>query len=271
MPLAKSNKKYQTKKHTKKKRADTKPKNALSISPLHYLDTVRLNRYIANSGVCSRREADKLIAEGLIRVNGTVITAMGYQVNPHKDRVNYRDKLIYPERMTYILLNKPKDYITTTQDPEGRKTVMNLVKNSCEERIYPVGRLDRNTTGLLLFTNDGELAKKLAHPSGRVRKIYLVELNKPITEMDFQKITTGFALEDGPIDLDGISVVSPDNKSLGVELHSGKNRIVKRIFEHLGYEVVKLDRTVYGGLTKHRLPRGKWRTLTTKELKQFKS
>ncbi len=227
--------------------------------------TIRLNKYIANSGICSRREADKLIEAGEITVNDQVVTEMGYQVKP-ADKVMYRKKLLKREKFVYVLLNKPKDFITTTSDPEERKTVMDLVKNACEERIFPVGRLDRLTTGLLLFTNDGDLAKKLTHPSHKIKKIYQVQLDKPITQKDFDQIAEGLTLEDGPAPVDDLAVLSPDNMVLGIEIHIGRNRIVRRIFDHLGYTVVKLDRVMYADLTKKDLPRGKWRFLTQKEV-----
>lgn len=224
---------------------------------------IRLNRFIANAGVCSRREADELIAQGFVKVNGQVITEMGYQVKP-SDKVTYKGKLLKREKLVYILLNKPKNCITTTDDPEERHTVMEIVKDACDERVYPVGRLDRNTTGLLLLTNDGDLAKKLSHPSSNIKKIYQVGLDKPITESDFYKIQEGFELEDGFIKPDALALLTPN--TLGIELHSGRNRIVRRIFEHLGYSVEKLDRTMYAGLTKKDLPRGKWRFLSQKEV-----
>lgn len=229
----------------------------------------RLNRYIANSGVCSRREADELIARGDISVNGKVVTEMGYKVKDG-DTVKYGTKVLNPERFVYVLLNKPKDYITTTEDPEERKTVMELVADAGNFRMYPVGRLDRNTTGLLLLTNDGELADKLTHPSNNIRKIYQVELDKPITAEDFETIQKGFTLEDGPIKPDALSIITPDAHVVGIEIHSGRNRIVRRIFEHVGYEVTKLDRTTYAGLTKKDLPRGKWRFLDPKEVVKLK-
>lgn len=228
-------------------------------------ETIRLNRFIANAGVCSRREADALIEAGEVKVNGCVITEMGHQVKP-TDEVKHKNKILKREKFVYVLLNKPKDFITTTSDPEDRKTVMELVKNACDERILPVGRLDRKTTGLLLFTNDGDLAKKLTHPSHHVKKLYQVGLDKAITKADFEKIVEGLQLEDGPVQVDDLAVVSEDFKTLGVEIHTGRNRIVRRIFEHLGYQVVKLDRVVYAGLTKKDLPRGKWRFLTQKEV-----
>ena len=190
---------------------------------------------------------------------------MGYKVKP-TDKIYYKGKQIRREKMVYVLLNKPKDYITTMSDPENRKTVMDLVKNACEERIYPVGRLDRNTSGLLLFTNDGALTEKLTHPSYEMQKIYQVELNKPITQNDFERIENGIQLEDGMITVDDLAVVSNDGKTLGIEIHSGRNRIVRRIFESMNYDVEKLDRVMYAGLTKKDLPRGRWRYLTEKEL-----
>lgn len=231
--------------------------------------TIRLNRYIANSGVCSRREADVLIESGEIKVNGEVVTEMGYKVQP-TDNVQYGKKMLNREKMVYVLLNKPKDFITTTDDPEGRKTVMSLVENASKERIFPVGRLDRNTTGLLLFTNDGELAHKLTHPSNAIKKIYQVELDKPITKADFQKIAEGIELEDGKVEVDDIAILGDSNQFLGVEIHVGRNRIVRRIFEHLGYEVVTLDRVQYASLTKKDVPRGNWRFLTEKEVIRLK-
>ena len=231
--------------------------------------SIRLNKYIANAGVCSRREADKLIQAGEVKVNNKVVTELGFKVSP-SDTVKYKGKVLSTEKYVYVLLNKPKDFITTTKDPEGRRTVMELIANACEERIYPVGRLDRNTTGLLLFTNDGTLAEKLAHPSGKVKKVYQVMLDKPLTANDFHKIQEGLELEDGQAVVDDIAVISPDKKMIGLEIHIGKNRIVRRIFEHLGYEVVKLDRVIYAGLDKKNLPRGKWRFLNEKELIRLK-
>ena len=225
----------------------------------------RLNRYISNSGVCSRREADTLIAKGEISVNGKVVKELGFKVKP-TDEVKYRGRVLRKEKPVYVLLNKPKDFITTTSDPKGRKTVMDLVKKATTERIYPVGRLDRNTTGLLLFTNDGEMAKQLSHPSYEVQKIYRVTLDKPFNEEDIEKLKAGLELEDGISKVDGASILSPDGFSVGVELHIGKNRIVRRMFAHLGYEVIRLDRTVYAGLTKETLGRGQWRLLNEREI-----
>jgi len=228
----------------------------------------RLNKYIANSGVCSRRDADKLIAAGEIKINDKIVTELGTKVSPG-DKVTYKGKKLNPEKNVYILLNKPKDFITTTDDPEDRRTVMELVKNAAEERIYPVGRLDRNTTGLLLFTNDGDLAKKLSHPSHMVKKIYRVELDKAISKEDFVKIEEGMTLEDGPVSVDKVALLENKN-TLGIEIHLGRNRIVRRIFEHLGYEVTRLDRVMYANLDKTNLPRGKWRKLSEKEIIQLK-
>lgn len=230
---------------------------------------IRLNKYIADAGVCSRREADTLISAGEIKVNGEVITEMGYKV-ARKDTVTYKGQVLKAEKLVYVLLNKPKGFITTVDDPEDRKTVMNLVENACEERIYPVGRLDRNTTGLLLVTNDGELAKKLTHPSHNIKKIYQVDLDRPFTEEDVEKLQAGLMLEDGEAKVDEVAVLSEDRTILGVEIHSGRNRIVRRLFEHLGYEVMRLDRVMFAGLTKKDLPRGKWRYLSEKELIRLK-
>jgi 23S rRNA pseudouridine2605 synthase len=228
---------------------------------------IRLNRYISNSGICSRREADELIEAGAVSVNGKIITELGFKVRPG-DKVNYGGETLNREKKVYLLLNKPKDYITTTDDPEKRKTVMELLKGACKERVYPVGRLDRATTGLLLFTNDGELAKRLTHPSHGAKKLYHVHLDNPLKKGDFDKIEAGLELEDGPIKVDQIVYAGDtgDKRELGVEIHSGKNRIVRRIFESLGYEVVKLDRVIFAGLTKKDLPRGRWRFLSEKEI-----
>ncbi|MCC9136699.1 pseudouridine synthase, partial [Pontibacter silvestris] len=231
--------------------------------------TIRLNRFIANAGVCSRREADSLIEAGEIRVNGDVVTEMGFKVKP-EDTIQYGKKVLNREKLVYVLLNKPKDFITTTDDPEGRKTVMSLVEKASTERIFPVGRLDRNTTGLLLFTNDGELAQKLTHPSNNVKKIYQVELDKPITKEDFKKVAEGVELEDGKAEVDDVALIGESNKFLGLEIHIGRNRIVRRIFEHLGYEVVTLDRVQYAGLTKKDIPRSDWRYLSEKEVIRLK-
>ena len=232
---------------------------------------IRLNRFIANAGICSRRKADELIAAGVVSVNGEAVTELGFKVDPAKDLIRYNGEALKREKMVYVLLNKPKDYITTTDDPQERKTVMGLVEKASRERIYPVGRLDRNTTGLLLMTNDGDLAEKLSHPRNNVTKIYQVELNRNVPQGDLNKISFGLELEDGLIKPDQVSYVTGGSKNeIGIQIHSGKNRIVRRIFEHLGYEVVKLDRVVYSNLTKKDLPRGKWRFLEEKEIIQLK-
>ena len=232
--------------------------------------TSRLNKFIANTGLCSRREADELIEAGVITVNGEVVTELGTKVSQGDD-VRYNGEPLKTERLVYVLLNKPKDFITTTDDPEERRTVMNLVADACQERIYPVGRLDRNTTGVLLLTNDGELTKKLTHPSFGMTKVYHVELDQNISAADMRKISEGVELEDGFVQVDEIAYASPDDKKqVGVELHSGRNRVVRRIFESLGYQVKKLDRTVFAGLTKKDLPRGRWRMLTELEVNALK-
>ena len=237
----------------------------ISSSP----DEVRLNRYISNSGICSRREADELIKKGEVKVNGKVVTEMGFRVK-QGDRVEYNGKVLQGERFVYVLLNKPKGFLCTMKDDFGRKTVIDLVGNACEERIYPVGRLDRETVGLLLLTNDGDLAKRLTHPSNNIKKVYRVELNKPITEEHFNQIGEGIELEDGLIKPDDLARNNIDKTVLGIEIHSGKNRVVRRLFAHLGYEVTKLDRTTFAGLTKIDLPRGQWRYLTESELIRLK-
>lgn len=232
---------------------------------------IRLNRYIANAGICSRRKADELIESGVISVNGEVVTELGSKVDPAVDEIRYNNERLKREKMVYVLLNKPKDYITTTDDPQERKTVMQLVSKATKERIYPIGRLDRNTTGLLLLTNDGNLAEKLSHPRNNISKIYQVELSKNLTQGDFNKIQFGLELEDGFIKPDDISfVVGASKREVGIQIHSGKNRIVRRIFESLGYEVIKLDRVVYANLTKKDLTRGRWRYLEDKEIIQLK-
>lgn len=232
---------------------------------------IRLNRYISNAGICSRRKADELITAGVISVNGEVISELGFKVDPSKDVVRYNGETLKREKMVYVLLNKPKDYITTTDDPQERRTVMHLVEKASKERIYPIGRLDRNTTGLLLMTNDGELADKLSHPRNNIVKLYQAELSKSLTQGDLNKIAFGVELEDGFVKPDAISYVSGATKrEVGIQIHSGKNRIVRRIFEHLGYEVVKLDRVVYANLTKKDLPRGRWRYLEESEIIQLK-
>jgi 23S rRNA pseudouridine2605 synthase len=233
------------------------------------VQSIRLNKYIANAGVCSRREADQLILSGKISVNGKKITELGYQVKSG-DRVKYGNKLLKREKFIYVLLNKPKDHISTSRDPQKRNTVIDLVNKQIEERIYPVGRLDRNTTGLILLTNDGELTKSLSHPSYNIRKIYEVHLNRPLSEADFYSVRKGIILEDGPIKVDDIAITGEDRKKIGIELHSGRNRIVRRIFESLGYKPTGLDRVMYAFLTKKNLPRGKWRFLKEFEVTRLK-
>ncbi len=234
-------------------------------------DFIRLNKYLADAGICSRREADQLIQAGTVMVNGVVVTELGTKVSIH-DKVNYGGQTLRREKLRYVLLNKPKGYITTSDDPYDRKTVMELVRAACDERIYPVGRLDRNTLGLLLMTNDGDLAKKMMHPKHGVKKLYHVVLDKPLTKHDMLQIADGLELEDGKAEVDAISYVSADEskKEIGIEIHSGKNRIVRRIFEHLGYKVDKLDRVMLAGLTKLDLPRGKYRHLTSSEVSMLK-
>lgn len=230
-------------------------------------DPIRLNKYLSNSGVCSRREADVLIQTGVVTVNDQVVTELGFKVQPG-DVVKYDGGLIRPEKMQYVLLNKPKNFLTTMDDPQGRRTVMTLVKGATKERIFPVGRLDRNTTGLLLFTNDGELATRLMHPKHNVRKIYHVTLAEKVKSLHLEEVRKGLKLEDGIIKADAIDYVGDGSNpyEVGIEIHSGKNRIVRRIFEHFGYTVVKLDRVVLGPLTKKDLPRGHWRHLTKEEV-----
>ncbi len=229
-------------------------------------DEMRLNRFIANAGVCSRREADVYIAAGMVTVNGKSVTELGVKVKP-SDEVRFDGRRLIPEKKIYLLLNKPKNFVTTTDDPHADKIVMDLIKDACPERIYPVGRLDRNTTGVLLFTNDGDLSKRLTHPSHNMRKVYQVSLDKPVEINHLEDIANGIVLEDGPIAADEISYIDREEKTeVGIEIHSGKNRIVRRIFEHFAYRVKKLDRVYFAGLTKKNLPRGKWRFLSEQEV-----
>ena len=251
-------------KYSMKKRIEYKEENIDPNEPL------RLNKYLANAGVCSRREADEYIQAGVVTVNGKVVTELGTKVL-RSDEVKFHDQPVTIEKKVYVLLNKPKDYVTTSDDPQQRKTVMDLVKNACPERIYPVGRLDRNTTGVLLLTNDGDLASKLTHPKFLKKKVYHVFLDKPVTAFDIQKISEGVELEDGEVHADAIDYASDTDKcQVGIEIHSGKNRIVRRIFESLGYRVVKLDRVQFAGLTKKGLRRGDWRFLTEKEVEMLR-
>lgn len=251
-------------KYSMKKQIEYKEKNYDPDEP------VRLNRYLANAGVCSRREADTFIQAGVVKVNGVVVTELGTKVK-RSDEVMFHDQAINMEKKVYVLLNKPKDYVTTSDDPQNRKTVMELVKNACRERIYPVGRLDRNTTGVLLFTNDGDLATKLTHPQYLKKKIYHVFCDKNVTAADLRQIADGIMLEDGEIHADAIDYAhETDKKQVGIEIHSGRNRIVRRIFEHLGYKVLKLDRVYFAGLTKKNVKRGDWRFLTQDEVNMLK-
>lgn len=236
----------------------------------HNSDLIRLNKYIASTGLCSRREADELIRTGLISVNNKLVTDMGVKVSA-SDIVKYNGEKLKEERKVYILLNKPKNYITTVEDPHAKHTVLDLVRGACKERIYPVGRLDRNTTGVLLLTNDGEITKRLTHPRFNKLKIYHVQLNKNLCTNNLEKIAAGIMLEDGFIKADDIQYVNPADKSqVGIEIHSGRHHIVKRIFEHMGYEVIKLDRVYFAGLTKKNLHRGEWRFLSQKEIAMLK-
>lgn len=233
-------------------------------------EPIRLNKFLANAGICSRREADEFITAGVVTVNGEVVTELGTKVK-RSDVVKFHDEPVSIERKVYVLLNKPKDYVTTSDDPQARKTVMDLVKDACSERIYPVGRLDRNTTGVLLLTNDGDMASKLTHPKYLKKKIYHVYTDKNVTKHDMEQIAAGIQLDDGEIHADEISYADPvDKKQIGIEIHSGKNRIVRRIFESLGYKVIKLDRVFFAGLTKKALRRGEWRYLTEQEVNMLR-
>lgn len=243
-------------------------KKQIEYKEAHYdpNEPIRLNKFLANAGICSRREADEFIEAGVVKVNGEVVTELGTKVKP-TDEVRFHEEPVNIEKKVYVLLNKPKDYVTTSDDPQNRKTVMDLVKGVCRERIYPVGRLDRNTTGVLLLTNDGELAAKLTHPQYRKKKIYHVTLDKNVAASDMRQIADGIQLEDGEIHADAIEYADAvDKKQVGIEIHSGRNRIVRRIFEHFGYKVTKLDRVYFAGLTKKNVRRGDWRFLTEKEV-----
>jgi 23S rRNA pseudouridine2605 synthase len=236
----------------------------------HEGELIRLNKYIASTGICSRREADDFIRAGLVSVNGRLVTELGVKISP-EDQVKYNGEILREEKKVYILMNKPKDYVTTVEDPHARKTVLDLLKGACKERVYPVGRLDRNTTGVLLLTNDGELTKRLTHPKFEKLKIYHVYLNKNLKQADMDRIATGITLEDGFIKADSVSYADRiDKKQVGIEIHSGRNHIVRRIFESLGYEITKLDRVYFAGLTKKDLRRGEWRFLSAKEIAMLK-
>ena len=251
-------------KYSQKKRFEYKEENYDPTVPM------RLNKFLANAGVCSRRDADKYIEAGVVSVNGQVVTELGAKVL-RTDEIKFHDNLVKIEKKVYVLLNKPKGYVTTSEDPQNRKTVMDLVQNACPERIYPVGRLDRNTTGVLLLTNDGELASKLTHPKFLKKKVYHVTTDQNVTAADIQQIAEGVTLEDGEIKADAVEYAHPtDKKQVGIEIHSGKNRIVRRIFESLGYHVIKLDRVYFAGLTKKNVRRGDWRYLTEKEVQMLR-
>ena len=254
--------------NTQKKGSFQKPDSELRTPNSEQMP---LNKFIAHCGVCSRRDAAELVKIGNVKVNGQVITEPGHKVSGKDDiRVNGK-KIFLAKNLVYILLNKPKDFITTTEDPQGRKTVLDLIKRATPERVYPVGRLDRNTSGVLLLTNDGELSQKLTHPSNEIKKVYAVTLNKPLDKKDFEQILKGVVLEDGPASVDKLAYTDVKDKTqLGVELHSGRNRIVRRIFEHLGYEVKQLDRVMFAGLTKKNVERGKWRYLNEREVRELK-
>lgn len=251
-------------KYSQKKRFEYKEENYDPTAP------IRLNKFLANAGVCSRRDADKYIEAGVVSVNGQVVTELGAKVL-RTDEIKFHDNAVKIEKKVYVLLNKPKGYVTTSEDPQNRKTVMDLVENACPERIYPVGRLDRNTTGVLLLTNDGELASKLTHPKFLKKKIYHVTTDQNVTAADIRRIAEGITLEDGEIKADAVEYAHPtDKKQVGIEIHSGKNRIVRRIFESMGYHVVKLDRVYFAGLTKKNVRRGDWRYLTEKEVQMLR-
>ncbi len=251
-------------------RREEKPKSYPKYDPSKQIGEMRLNRFIAQSGLCSRREADDFISAGLVSVNGVIVTELGSKVMP-TDEVKFNDSRVEGEKKVYLVLNKPKGYVTSLEDPHADKLVMDLVKGACTERIYPVGRLDKNSLGLLLFTNDGDMAKKLMHPSYEKKKVYQVSLDKPLTRADMDAIAEGITLEDGEIHADEVSYVKENKKEVGIEIHSGRNRIVRRIFESLGYTVQKLDRVYYAGLTKKNLKRGGWRFLTRDEVNRLKS
>ena len=249
---------------------DEKSRSYPKYNPNRVTGEVRLNRFISQSGVCSRREADEFILAGVVTVNGQVVTELGTKILP-ADEVRFNDEKLQGEKHVYIVLNKPKGYVTSLEDPHADKTVMDLVKDACTERVYPVGRLDKNSLGLLLITNDGDVTRQLTHPSYRKKKIYQVTLDKPLTRADMDTLTEGITLEDGEIFADEVAYASEDKKTVGVEIHSGRNRIVRRMFEHLGYSVQKLDRVYYAGLTKKNLKRGAWRFLTKDEVMRLKT
>lgn len=254
--------------NTRKQNQSRSQKPVKKAGPIK--DTMRLNRFLANSGVCSRREADQFIESGCVTVNGKIADQLGTKVSL-SDEVRFNGQALNPQQKVYLALNKPKGFVTTTDDPQERKTVMDLVDKACKERIYPVGRLDKETTGVLLFTNDGDMAKKLTHPSHNKKKIYHVVLDKPLSKPNLLEIAQGITLDDGFIAADAISYIKDDDKrEVGIEIHSGKNRIIRRIFAHFGYNVEKLDRVYFAGITKKNLPRGKWRFLSVSEINNLK-
>ena len=257
-------------KRTGAPKRDEKPRSYPKFNPNQSVGEIRLNRFISQSGVCSRREADDFILAGVVTVNGQVVTELGTKILP-TDEVRFHDEKLQGEKNVYLVLNKPKGYVTSLDDPHAEKTVMDLVKNACTERVYPVGRLDKNSLGLLLITNDGDITRQLTHPSYRKKKIYQVTLDKPLTRADMDSLTEGITLEDGDIFADEVAYASEDKRTVGVEIHSGRNRIVRRMFEHLGYTVQKLDRVYYAGLTKKNLKRGEWRFLTRDEVMRLKT
>ncbi|MBQ6612775.1 MAG: pseudouridine synthase [Alistipes sp.] len=258
------------KKRTFAPKRDDKPRTYPKYNPNKQTGEVRLNRFISQSGICSRREADDFILAGVVTVNGQVVTELGTKILP-TDEVRFNDEKLQGEKHVYLVLNKPKGYVTSLEDPHADKTVMDLVKYACTERVYPVGRLDKNSLGLLLITNDGDITRQLTHPSYRKKKIYEVTLDKPLTRADMDTLTEGITLEDGDIFADEVAYASEDKRTVGVEIHSGRNRIVRRMFEHLGYSVQKLDRVYYAGLTKKNLKRGDWRFLTKDEVMRLKT
>jgi 23S rRNA pseudouridine2605 synthase len=258
------------KKRTFAPKRDDKPRTYPKYNPNKQTGEMRLNRFISQSGICSRREADEFILAGVVTVNGQVVTELGTKIMP-TDEVRFNDEKLQGEKHVYLVLNKPKGYVTSLEDPHADKTVMDLVKNACTERVYPVGRLDKNSLGLLLITNDGDITRQLTHPSYRKKKIYEVTLDKPLTRADMETLTEGITLEDGDIFADEVAYASEDKRTVGVEIHSGRNRIVRRMFEHLGYSVQKLDRVYYAGLTKKNLKRGAWRFLTKDEVMRLKT
>ena len=258
------------KKRTFAPKRDDKPRTYPKYNPNKQTGEIRLNRFISQSGICSRREADEFILAGVVTVNGQVVTELGTKIMP-TDEVRFNDEKLQGEKHVYLVLNKPKGYVTSLEDPHADKTVMDLVKYACTERVYPVGRLDKNSLGLLLITNDGDITRQLTHPSYRKKKIYEVTLDKPLTRADMDTLTEGITLEDGDIFADEVAYASEDKRTVGVEIHSGRNRIVRRMFEHLGYSVQKLDRVYYAGLTKKNLKRGDWRFLTKDEVMRLKT